>query len=264
MKFMIALDLEGVAGIVGLPNSSLGDSPKEYEFACREGAREANAAAEALFMAGATEVCLWDNHGTGVNLDPDTVDPRCRLLQGSGAGRWPGLTPDYAGVLLIGYHAMAGTPAAILAHSYDSTVYQSMSIHGENVGEIAIDAHMAGLQGVPVLFVASDDKGVAEAKRIMPWVHCVATKQAYGRNAACSLSPTETARCIKVAVQKAVEDLSSMRTFAFARPLHVCYRMTRLEYAEQAEREAHAQRLDAYTVAWDVAELTELFGKSTW
>lgn len=39
-------------------------------------------AVRALFDEGADEVIVWDNHGSGVNLDYDLLDARCRIALG--------------------------------------------------------------------------------------------------------------------------------------------------------------------------------------
>lgn len=116
MKFYIAVDCEGPACVVGEPGKGLG-SGENYRFACLQATREANAAARALFDAGAQEVVVWDAHGTGVNLQYDLLDPRCRILLGSGhRGRFAGMDKSYTAVLFIGYHARENTSRAVLAH----------------------------------------------------------------------------------------------------------------------------------------------------
>ena len=82
-KYYIAVDCEGVACAVGARGEGLGTG-KNYEFACLQATREANAAAKALFDAGAEEVMIWDAHGRGVNLQYDLLDKRCRILLGAG------------------------------------------------------------------------------------------------------------------------------------------------------------------------------------
>ena len=72
--------------------------------------------------------------------------------------RFPGLDHSFAGVLLIGYHAMAGTEAAVLDHTYDSQRIRSIAINGQQMGEVELDALWAGRLGVPVLMVSGDDK----------------------------------------------------------------------------------------------------------
>lgn len=82
-KFYIAVDCEGVACAVGSPGEALGKG-ENYAFACLQATREADAAAKALFDGGATEVVVWDAHGSGVNLHYDLLDSRCKILLGSG------------------------------------------------------------------------------------------------------------------------------------------------------------------------------------
>ena len=116
MKFYIAVDCEGPACVVGEPGKGLG-SGENYRFACPQAKRKANAAARAMFDAGAQEVVVWDAHGTGVNLQYDLLDPRCRILLGSGhRGRFAGMDKSYTAVLFIGYHARENTSRAVLAH----------------------------------------------------------------------------------------------------------------------------------------------------
>ena len=134
MKFYIAVDCEGPACVVGEPGKGLG-SGENYRFACLQATREANAAARALFDAGAQEVVVWDAHGTGVNLQYDLLDPRCRILLGSGhRGRFAGMDKSYTAVLFIGYHARENTSRAVLAHTFCSTAFQYYKLDGKEAG----------------------------------------------------------------------------------------------------------------------------------
>jgi len=262
MKYIIAVDLEGVAGVVGSVGKTLTDSP-DYAFACQQGVREANAAAGALFAAGATEVLVWDNHGSGHNLACEQLDRRCRIILGSGGPhRWPGLDSSFAGVLLIGYHAMDNTINGVLAHSYNSQVYQWLKINNTEVGEIAIDAAMAGeCHGVPVIFVSSDDHGVSEAKRFLPWIETVSTKIGLGRNLAVSQHPLAVLDEISRAVGKAVAGIDTMQAFAFTRPVTLQIRYKRMEEAEKAYANdpVGTRQVDAYTVSRTYKQLSDVY-----
>jgi D-amino peptidase len=226
MKFMIGVDCDGAACVVGEPGRALSDSC-DYAFSRGQATREADAAARALFECGAEKVVIWDNHGSGANLDYHLMDARCDFAIGSGFGRrWPGLDSGYAGVLMIGYHAMQGTPGGVLAHTCSSSAYRWIKMGGREVGEIALDAAVAGEFGVPLILVASDECGCEEARRFVPWVQTVATKRGVGRNAAFSPSPARVQDNISAGVAAAVGQLKEMRTFAFAQPLdmELCYK----------------------------------------
>ena len=233
-KFYIGVDLEGVACAVGIPGEGMG-SGANYVFAAREALREANACARALFDCGADEVIVWDNHGAGVNLDYDEVDPRCRIALGSGFHtRFPGIDSSFGGVLFIGYHAREGTGRAVLAHTYSSKVYQRYTVNGQEMGEMDIDAAYAGEHGVPVLFCASDAACVAQAKERFPWAEMVVTKEGWGWNAAISLHPREAQKRIYEAVRRAMARLDEMQPYRIPGPFEFSVRFKRMDAAAQA------------------------------
>lgn len=148
-----------------------------------------------MFDAGAQEVVVWDAHGTGVNLQYDLLDPRCRILLGSGhRGRFAGMDKSYTAVLFIGYHARENTSRAVLAHTFCSTAFQYYKLDGKEAGELAIDAAYAGELGVPVLFCAGDDACVAEAVLLFPGLAAVVTKEALSWTSALSRHPPSCVR----------------------------------------------------------------------
>ncbi len=260
MKFMIGVDLEGVAAVVGNPGRSLTDS-NDYDFACRQGAREADAAARGFFDAGAEEVVVWDNHAGRPNLDYDQIDPRCDLIIGGTVRhRFPTLDETYAGIALIGYHAMDATSEAVLAHSFSSVHIQQMRINGETIGEIEVEAAVAGTFGVPLIMLSSDDKAVAATCRAMPWVQTVTTKQGLGWNACRSKHPARVCQEIRAATRSAAENLDRMQTFAFAAPIELEIRFKRIDMAEKTFfGDGPWRRVDAYTVARTMDAITDHF-----
>lgn len=219
MKFMIAVDCEGVACVVGEPGISLSHSAN-MSFARAEATRETNAAIRALFKIGAEQVVVWDNHGEGANLLFDQLDPRCEIVLGTGfKRRFPELDDSYAGVLMIGYHPKAGTSGGVLAHTYCSAAYRNIRINGHEVGEIALDAAVAGEFDVPVICIVSDQHGCAEALQHMHWVNTVVTKQGFGRHCAHSKHPDVVEQEIEGIVTLAVEALEDKKPFRFDYPV---------------------------------------------
>lgn len=218
---MIAVDCDGPACVVGEPGRALSNS-RDMVFAREQATRETDAAARALFDAGAEKVVVWDNHGFGANLVFDQLDSRCEVFLGTGFdSRFPFLDESYAGVLMIGYHAMEGTPQAVLAHTYSPDAYKVIRVHGKAVGEMALDAAVAGELQVPLIFVASDDKGCEEAKHFMPWIETVATKKGFGRNCAQSKHPAVAQQEIYKAVLRAVERIGEMEPLLFEHPVKI-------------------------------------------
>ncbi len=218
---MIAVDCEGAACVVGEPGMSLSNS-SNMAFAREQATRETNAAVRALFDVGAEKVVVWDSHGDGANILFDQLDQRCEILLGVGFNRrFPELDETYSGVLMIGYHAMAGTVNGVLAHTYSSDAYHAIRVNGMEVGEIALDASVAGERKVPLIFVASDDKGCAESLEFMPWVKTVETKRGLGRHCAYSKHPAVVEKQIYGTVCVAVEELAQMKPFLFKNPVQI-------------------------------------------
>ncbi len=260
MKFVVAVDCEGVACAVGSPGGSLNDS-RNLEFAKLQATREADAAARGLFAAGAEKVIVWDNHNGSLNLHYDLLDERCDIALGVGfAHRFPGLDESFSGIAFIGYHAMDNTLDANMCHTFSSAAYQYMKINGRPTGEMGIDAHMAGTWGVPAIFAASDDKGVAEAKDFFPAIETVTTKEALAWNAAISKHPQRSIAEIYTGIQQAVGRLGEFSPFQFAEPLELEIRYKRIEAAQAASRGFKAgERTDPYSVCWQLEKLADYF-----
>lgn len=262
-KYYIAVDCEGVACAVGSGGLGLSDS-EQYRFACLQASREAAAATRALFDSGAREVVVWDAHGCGVNLDYDLLDSRCRIVLGAGhRGRFVGLDSSWTAILFIGYHAMEGTKDAVLAHTFSSKAFQSYRLAGQPVGELAIDAAYAGSLGVPVLFCASDDKCITEAKQTFGSIATVETKQSLSWTSAISRHPAAVCEDIYKTVLHAAKEGPQVPPFVLPSPLPVEIRFQRMDVAAQAAlfdlNGAPFSFADAFTRTGTVRRIQDLF-----
>lgn len=229
-KYYVSVDLEGVACAIGTPGQGLAAGTPNYAFACEQATRETKATVDALFAGGAEEVFVWDCHGSGYNLDYRALDSRVKIVMGAGSRkRFPGLTKDFSGVLFLGYHAYDAKDAT-LCHVYSSATYSGMKVEGKDVGELQIDAAIAGKSGVPVLFVASDNVCVAQARETFPNAVFVETKQALAWNSCISKHPEAVCGEISDAVERAMQSEGTVYTF----PSPFSYEVTfkRIEYAQ--------------------------------
>ena len=183
-KILIALDLEGVNNVKGVPYEALSKDTDEWKIARRQGALEVNAAADALFRAGAETVALWDNHGGGHNIDPADLDPRITLLDPDLSKPRMYFADDYDCVCYFGSHAMEGTLGGVLAHTMSSKTVQFYKLNGKYIGEIDMDAYIAASHGTPSVFFAAGDIACAQAKRAVDGIVTVTTKREISRNEA--------------------------------------------------------------------------------
>ncbi len=258
-KYLIALDLEGVNYVVGVPYEGLHRGTEQYEIAVNEAVREVNAIAQGLFLSDAESVTVWDNHGGGGNIDPRDIDGRCVVL--SQEESESGLRMDFAdkygfdAIFFVGYHSMEGTIGGVLAHTMSSECVQYMKIGGKEVGEIAIDSYIAGEKGIVPCLVVSDDKGCDEARRFIPDVVTVETKTGLSRNSAGFCDDTELmGELVAKSMMQAERDFTLLRLH-FPNIFEIRY--TRTERAAEALRNASekyslcaAYNGDAHTVAF--------------
>lgn len=228
MNIVVMVDMEGISGICRKSQVSL--NGEHYQAARRYLTWDTNACVDGCFKGGATHVTVRDAHGSGFNFVWEELDPRAVYAQGAGrrGARLPGIGKA-DGMILLGYHAMAGTPQAILEHTMSSAEWQNFWLNGKKAGEIAIDAGMAGDQGVPTIMVSGDDKTCREARRLIKDVVTVEVKEAldleYG-----ILLPRETAhQRIRDGAARAVGLCRQIRPYKPARPVKM-----RLELVSRA------------------------------
>jgi D-amino peptidase len=201
MRVYISVDMEGVAGVVHEDQTDPIDPrhAAEYNRFRRLMTSEASAAIEGALAAGATRVLVNDSHWQMRNLLAEELHPSAELLSGGPKLRSmvEGVEEGFDAALFIGYHAMAGTGHAIIDHTYAGLVHEAR-LNGRPVGELGINAALAGSHGVPVAMVSGDQALAAEARALLgPAVEAVIVKHAVGRFAARSVAPAESCRRIR-------------------------------------------------------------------
>jgi D-amino peptidase len=202
-KVYISVDLEGISGVNGDDQTSAGQA--EYARGRKLMAEDANAAIRGAFAGGATAVVVNDSHGSQRNLLPEDLDPRARLISHSFKrhGMVEGLDETFDSILFIGYHARAGAPRGLFAHT-GSGVVRDLQLNGVAVGEGGINAAMAAWYGVAVALVTGDDTAVEEVKALVPGVKGVAVKRAINTRAVEMLPLAEARRLIEAGAREAV------------------------------------------------------------
>jgi D-amino peptidase len=191
MRILISADLEGISGIVHPTETNPGGY--DYERGRALMTAEVNAAVAGVLEAvPGAEVLVADAHGPFRNLLPEDLDRRAKLVRGKPRplGMLAGLNDDTDAVLLVGYHARAGGGPAVLAHTIGDAVLD-VRLAGRSMGEIGLNAALAGFHGAPVVLLSGDDAACAELLELVPGAATVAVKQALGQTAAIALHPDE-------------------------------------------------------------------------
>src|SRR2546426_5094855 len=169
MRVYISVDMEGIAGVVDESQTD----PAPPAFAAEYGrfrrlmTAEANAAVEGALAAGATRVLVNDSHWFMRNLLAEELHQAAELVSGDPKPRSmvQDIDRGFDAALFIGYHARAGTRNAILDHTYADRVHD-VRLNGKPVGELGLNAALAGVHGVPVALVSGDSAVATEAKEL--------------------------------------------------------------------------------------------------
>lgn len=186
MRVLVSVDMEGISGVTGRDDVSPGTPA--YDRFRRRMTEEANAAVRGAFAAGADSVVVNDSHDGMRNVLYEELDPRAELISGfnkplcmvEGA-------EGAAAAIFVGYHAWAGTDAAILDHTIAGRVVHNWWLNGERVGESQLNAAILGHFGVPVVVVCGDDKLAGQIERTLPGARRVIVKYAINQLTARSL-----------------------------------------------------------------------------
>lgn len=221
MRIYISVDMEGLAGVAHphqVVHGRDGIDRADYDRSRVLMEGETNAAIEAALEHGAREVVVNDSHWLMRNLRAEDLHPAARLIlgdkplsmtQGIG-GDWDGA---FDAAAFIGYHAGAGHPRGVIAHTFSSATILEVRVNGVAHNEAALNAIRLGQHGVPVMLVAGDDALAEETEALLPWAERVIVKRALGYSLADSLSPAAAQSEIRDGMRRALARIGEMRPY---------------------------------------------------
>lgn len=262
MKILIAVDMEGITGVVH--GDQVTPTHAEYDRFRRLMTGDVNAAIRGACAGGADEVIVSDGHWDNRNILIEQLDGRGRLNSGTPRpfSMVQGIDAGVDAVLFIGYHARVGTANAILDHTWSSSRVNGVWLNGEVVGEIGLNAAVCGHFGAPVLMISGDQSACAEAVALLGPVETAVVKQAAGRTSAECLPPEVTAPLIEEAAARAVQRLLAGQAPAPLRisaPVTITIEFIRSEMADAAAIMPGAQRLEGKRVTCAAPNMPEAY-----
>jgi D-amino peptidase len=253
MKVFIAVDMEGIAGLVQW-DSAQRDLERTLMTA------EVNAAARGAFAAGATEVWAGESHGNMRNLLPGLLDERVGFTSGQPKpmNHMGGVDASFDLAIFVGYHARAGTLHGVMAHTFAGSIF-CLSFNGIEVGEIGADAALCGALGVPVGLVAGDRAACDEARALLGEVETVTVKEGISRSAAHCLPVAQARSLIEGAASRAVRRVAELKPFVFEGPVTAEVTFTDPGYADALEHLDFVQRVDGRTIRIQAPDYVQAF-----
>ena len=258
MKIYISADMEGVVGVV--TSEQLGPQGFEYQRFREFMTQEVNAAIEAAFQSGATEIVVSDSHGNGQNLLIEKL-PKDILLVRS----WPrplmmmqGIDESFAGVIFIGYHTGTTNPQGVRAHTISSARLADVRLKGVSVSEAGINAAIAGHFNVPVIMISGDDAVVKETTALLGDVEGAVVKWSSGFHSAKTLMPEAAYALIREKVKKAMSRIKDFKPHKLATPIRLEVRFKNYRPSELLSYLSIVERTDAHSISFTGKDMIEV------
>ncbi len=214
MKIYILTDMEGITGVVSPDKQAKPGSPG-YEEAREFLMSDLNATVEGALEGGASEILIYDMHYYGLNVLLDKLHPKAKLIMGNPHIVPPemGLNNTFKGMLMIGFHAMAETKEALLPHTYSYDM-KALYLNGVLVGEIGMEAAIAGSYGIPLIMISGDSKAMEEGERILENFEKATVKYAIDDEGAVCLPLSISKEIIKEKALSAVKRINDFKPYS--------------------------------------------------
>ena len=281
-KFYLMTDLEGVAGVYDWEERGESDLVV-FEQRMRQRkwlAREVSAAIEGFAEGGAEEILINDGHGAGYTIDLDQLqpdldefsefdfaddddmsvfppEPVVRVINGLERPFWlPYLDETCAATGIVGAHPKAQTFGGCLYHTMWLGV-RDYSLNGISVGEMGLQAAIAGHFDVPFVFCSGDAYACREIEELIPGCVTVPVKTGLSRRSAMTLTPAKAQQAIRAGAEEAMALVGHVKPFKLDTP--IIFREERMNPDFDAENPPpHSRVVDCHTREIEAADILDL------
>jgi D-amino peptidase len=205
MKVLIAVDMEGISGVVNWDHVTPGHP--EYQRFRKIMTGDVLAAVRGARQGGADKIVVSDGHDSKTNILIEDFPTGVRLNSGTPSpfGMVEGIDQGIDAVLFVGYHSRVGTLKGILAHTWSKAKVSNLWINGRIAGEIGLNGCVCGHFGAPVIMISGDYAACQEAEEWSPGIVKAVVKVGTAYSAAECLPPVEAQQLIE---EKAAEAVS--------------------------------------------------------
>jgi len=219
LKVYVNTDLEGASGVYKFAQTREPGTPL-YREACEYFMGDVAAVVQGLRVAGVEEIVVLDGHGAQAVLPNRMISPAKYITGKPRPGVLTGLDRSYSGMVMLGFHAMMGTPDGVLCHTQSSKTENRYWYNGVESGELAQSAAIAGYFGVPAIMVTGDEATCREARKFFgPECVTVAVKKGLAREAAELYPFDETRKALYEGAKRAVAAIPRSKPYTLALPI---------------------------------------------
>ncbi len=260
LKVFISVDMEGIAGIVHSEQTST--SGKDYNIARKWMTGEVNAAIKGALEAGATEIVVNDSHGSMRNIIASELHPSAYLITGSPKplSMMQGIDETFDAVILIGYHASAGTKDGVLDHTISSGRVSSIKVNDIEMNEAELNALIAGSYDVPVVLIVGDAAVCNQTRKILgDELEVAIVKEAVGRHAAKTLTPKRAQELIYERTMTGLEKRDKINPFKMDPPYRFELNYLSSYMADAATLVPQVKRVGGRAVSFEIDDYIQGF-----
>ncbi len=257
MKIYISADMEGVVGAVTA--EQLGPTGFEYQRFREFMTQEVNAAIEAAFEAGATEVVVSDSHGNGQNLLIEKLPKNILLVRAFPRPlmMMQGIDASFDGVIFLGYHSSTTNPQGVRAHTMSSARLADVRLNNISMSEGGVNAAIAGHFNVPVIMVSGDDAAVKEVTALLGDVEGATVKWNYGFHSAMTIMPEAAYALIREKVKRAIGRIKNFKPYKLKTPVQLDVRFKNYRPSEVLSYLSIVERTDAHSIRFTGKDMIE-------
>ncbi len=257
VKIYISADMEGVVGAVS--GEQLSPTGFEYQRFREFMTQEVNAAIEAAFEAGATDITVSDSHGNAQNLLIEKLPKNVLLVRGFPRPlvMMQGIDQTFDGVIFLGYHSGTTNPNGVRAHTFSSARLTDVRLNNVSMSEGSFNAAIAGHFNVPVIMVSGDDAAVTEVSSIVGNVEGAVVKWNYGFHSARTIMPEAAYELIREKVKKAVGRIKDFKPYKPKTPIQLDVRFKNYRPSELLSYLSIVERTDAHSIRFMGKDMIE-------
>jgi D-amino peptidase len=211
--------MEGISGITYKEQTKPGT--KAYKKAQEYLMSDLLASIQGAYSMGVKEIVIYDLHEDGKNIDLSQLPEGVSVIVGKPPETYNnGLDATFDGLFIVGNHAKQNTAKAVFPHTYFFNNAR-VEVNGIDVGEIGMEAMIAGGYAVPLALVTGDKAAEIETKALLPDTITAVVKEDTGFGTAKCYAPTFTRKLIYNKAAEAIRKLKSMKPLILNKPYEI-------------------------------------------
>ena len=255
-RVIVVVDMEGATGIVDRKECAR-TYPEYYKRGVVQLTHDVNAVSKGLKAGGIEDIVVCDMHGRGQNILKNQLDPHIKLVNPRLHDLDKFLEKGCDGVVLLCFHAMAGTPNGFVSHTL--IPFLRVRVNGQSVGETALVGWLCGTYDVPIVMVTGDEACIEEAEKFLPGVSAVAVKKAKNREVAHCFPQEEMRRLIEETAMATAKQLSQYKVYRSQEPILMEAAFRTPDEADLVAAIPRTKKTTARVVAYQSEKYSETF-----